>query len=157
VRSFMLLALLAVSCGGPATAAPTVTPGATPSTAAPPAATAAATCEATTSRDATGVITVDGHTGIVGSTSTFGEDTSGSFWIVRRGAALGDQLSLTFRNRGSSAPASWVAYGVSATARPTPWGEVAFQAGWKPIAFANSCWALVVNGAETGLVLAVGP
>jgi hypothetical protein len=116
----------------------------------------AARCEATSSRDASGVVTVDGHTGVVGSASTFGEDMNGAFWLVRRGAVVGDHLSLHFRNRGSSAPATSVSYGVAASARPTPWGDVAFQVGWKPISFANSCWSLVVDGVDTGLVLAVG-
>ena len=156
MRSLILFALVAVSCASPPAATATASPAPTAATATPTRADTA-TCEARGRRDATGVVTVDGRTGIVGSTSTFGEDMNGTFWIVRRGAALGDQLSLQFRNHGSSAPASWVAYGVSATSRPTPWGDVAFQAGWKPISFANSCWTLVVNGADTGLVLAVGP
>jgi hypothetical protein len=115
-------------------------------------------CQSTTTRDASGVITIDGNVGIVGNTFTPSGD--GSFLVVRRGAKSGDTVSLEFRQIGATAPATWVQY--SATASPqqskTPWGDaVAFPAGWKPIAFAGSCWRLIVDGTDSGLVLAVGP
>ena len=72
----------------------------------------------------------------------------------------GETASLQFTQIGTTAPATWVQYSSSAdpqTSR-TPWGDqVAFAAGWKPIAFAGSCWRLSVDGADTGLVLEVGP
>lgn len=114
-------------------------------------------CRPTMTRDASGVITADDKIGIVGETFTHSGD--GSFLILRRGAALGEIASLQFTQIGSSAPATWVQY--SSTADPqasrTPWGDqVAFAAGWKPIAFAGSCWRLVVDGTDTGIVLEVG-
>ena len=129
--------------------------------AAPPAARGQpprADCRPTTARDASGVITVDGSIGIVGDTFTHSGD--GSFLILRRGAVQGETASLQFTQIGTTAPATWVQYSSSAdpqTSR-TPWGDqVAFAAGWKPIAFAGSCWRLSVDGADTGLVLEVGP
>jgi hypothetical protein len=115
-------------------------------------------CQPTTTRDATGVITANGKVGIVGDTFTRSGD--GSFLVVRRGAVAGDLASLQFTQIGTTAPATWVAYSSTATPqeRGTPWGDaVGFPAGWKPIAFAASCWRLIVDGADTGIVLAVGP
>jgi hypothetical protein len=117
-----------------------------------------AACQPTTTRDASGVITVDGNIGIVGDTFTRSGD--GSFVILRRGAVLGEQASLQFTQIGTTAPATWVQYSSSADPQPsrTPWGDhVAFAAGWKPIAFEGSCWRLIVDGTDSGLVLEVGP
>lgn len=114
-------------------------------------------CRPTTTRDASGVITLDGKIGIVGETFTHAGD--GSFLILRRGALLGEIASLQFTQIGASAPATWVQYSSAADPQPsrTPWGDqVAFAAGWKPIAFAGSCWRLIVDGTDTGLVLGVG-
>jgi hypothetical protein len=116
-----------------------------------------AACQRTTTRDASGVITVDGNLGIVGDTFTRSGD--GSFLVVRRGAVAGDGASLQFTQIGTTAPATWVRYHVTASTQgsKTPWGDaVAFPAGWKPIAFAKSCWRLIVDGTDSGLVLAVG-
>jgi hypothetical protein len=116
-----------------------------------------AACRPTTTRDASGVITIDGKVGIVGETFTYSGD--GSFLILRRGAVLGELASLQFTQIGAIAPATWVLYSSSAdpqTSR-TRWGDqVAFAAGWKPIAFAGSCWRLIVDGTDTGIVLEVG-
>ena len=38
----------------------------------------------------------------------------------------------------------------------TAWGGAAFQFGWKPIAFEDSCWRLIVDEVDTGIVLAIG-
>jgi hypothetical protein len=105
-------------------------------------------CEPTRKKDAAGVITVDGRFGIVGEAFTYGEDMEGALWLVRRGAALGDSIALHFEQTTGKAPA--------ASPRTTPWGDVAFKVGWKPISFSDSCWRLVVDGMETGLVVAVG-
>jgi hypothetical protein len=116
-----------------------------------------ADCVPTTTRDTSGVITTDGRIGIVGETFTHSGD--GSFLILRRGAVPGETASLQFTQIGTSAPATWVQYSSSADpqAQGTPWGDqVAFAAGWKPIAFAGSCWRLIVDGTDSGLVLEVG-
>lgn len=77
--------------------------------------------------------------------------------IVTRGAHERDHIDLRFDNAGGSAPATWVSYGVTATARQNPWGPFVFEAVWKPIGFPGSCWRLNVDGADTGLVLEVRP
>lgn len=116
-----------------------------------------ADCRPTTTRDASGVITIDGKIGIVGETFTHVGD--GSFLILRRGALVGETASLQFTQIGATAPATWVQYSSSADpqASRTPWGDqVAFAAGWKPIGFAGSCWRLSVDGTDTGIMLEVG-
>jgi hypothetical protein len=60
------------------------------------------------------VITLDGRLGIVGDTSTFGGDMNGGFLLVRSGALVGDRIALHFDQVGSTAPATWVEYGVVA-------------------------------------------
>ena len=123
-------------------------------------------CPRTRSTDAFGVITSDGVTGIVDR--TYGSASSvalgGEFMMVRRGSVAGQSIAVEFRQIGTSAPASWVAYAVTAEPRPTPagiratpWDGAAFRLGVKPIGFADSCWRLIVDGADTGLVVQVGP
>jgi hypothetical protein len=115
-------------------------------------------CERTTKRDPAGVITIDGTIGIVGD--TFSPSSDGTLLIVRRGAKPGDSISLRFARLSATYAGMAVMYGVGAADQksPTPWGDqVAFAAGWKPIGMAGSCWRLFVDGADTGLVLAVGP
>jgi hypothetical protein len=114
----------------------------------------ARTCPATTSRDAAGVITTNGAIGIIGDTRA---DDAGEFLIVRRNAIRGDQIRVQFDQLSTSAPAKWVAYGITATAKHNPWSEVAYPAGYKPIGFAGSCWRLVVDGSDSGIVLEVIP
>jgi hypothetical protein len=121
-----------------------------------PEPTPAAGCEPTRTRDATGVITSDGRTGIVGETFALGDLLNGSTSVVRRGAIAGDRISVRFDQIGNTAPATHVTYDVDATPLVTPWASVAFKIGWKPIAFDDSCWRLIVDGADTGIVLAVG-
>ena len=80
-----------------------------------------------------------------------------SLVIVHRGAKEQDTLDLRFDDIGHSSPATWVSYRVGARTRANPWSEFAFEAGWKPIGFAGSCWRVVADGADTGLVLFVRP
>lgn len=117
-----------------------------------------AACAPTTSRDAAGVITANGTFGVVGDTSTPSATAMNEpLLVVRRGAVAGDRLDLRFVQLAESAPATWVEYGVQARTHPSPWGEVTFEAGWKPIGFAGSCWRVLADGADTGLVLEVRP
>lgn len=102
------------------------------------------------------MVTTDGRTGIVGATFAVGHLMNGSTSVVRKGATAGDRISVRFDQIGTTAPAKWVAYDVDATPRTTAWGGVVFEIGWKPIAFEDSCWRLIVDGTDTGIVLAVG-
>lgn len=117
----------------------------------------AAGCPRTRSTDASGVLTLDGQVGILDRTYASSTAVNEAFVMVRRGAAVGDRVSVEFRQIGTSAPASWVAYGVGAEPYRSPWGDAAFRLGVKPIGFANSCWRLMVNASDTGIVLRIGP
>jgi hypothetical protein len=115
-------------------------------------------CPRTRSVDPSGVITSNGFVGVLGSTLATSSDVNGRFVMVRRGAKVGDHVELVFQQIGrGTAPASSVSYGVTLDARATPWGDTAFEAGVKPIGFPNSCWRLIVDGADSGIVLFVGP
>ena len=123
-------------------------------------------CPRTLGTDAFGVITSDGTTGIIDRTygSASAVALGDAFVMVRRGSVVGENVAVEFRQIGTSAPAAWVAYTVRAEARPTPagvratpWDGAAFKLFVKPIGFADSCWRLIVDGADTGIVLQVGP
>ena len=155
VRSLIVFALLLVTCvdstisrATPAAATPAITPT--------PTREIALSCEPSRTKDALGVITTDGRIGIVGDAFTFGEDMNGAFWLVRKGAMVQDSVALHFVQTSGKAPMTWVEYNAAASPHTTPWGDVAFKVGWKPISFSDSCWRVVVDGMETGLVVAVG-
>ncbi len=121
-------------------------------------------CPRTRSTDASGVITSDERTGIIDSTHANATQVNDAFVMVRRGASVGQSVGVEFRQLGTSAPATSVAYTVTAEPRPTPaglratpWDGAAFKLGVKPIGFANSCWRLIVVGADTNLVVQIGP
>jgi hypothetical protein len=123
-------------------------------------------CPRARSTDAFGVITSDGATGIMDRTygSASAVALGDAFMMVRRGSVVGQKVAAEFRQIGTSAPATWVAYTVTAEARPTPagvratpWDGAAFKLGVKPIGFADSCWRLIVDGVDTSIVLQVGP
>ena len=77
--------------------------------------------------------------------------------IVRRGAHNDDKMALRFDNVGNTASATFVTYAVGAKARPNPWGDSIFEASWKPIGLAGSCWRVIADGVDSGLVLEVRP
>lgn len=119
-----------------------------------------AVCSRTRGADPSGVITTNGVLGIVRETYASAADLNGAFLMVRRGSTIGQRVEVKFQQVGSTAPASWVMYGVAAEPWRTPpagWGDLVFRLGVKPIGFENSCWRLLVDGADTGLVLFVGP
>lgn len=89
-----------------------------------PTPTATGSCQPTTSRDSSGVLTVDGKVGVIGETLT--RSGEGSILVVRRGTIVGDLASLQFTQIGTSAPATWVQYSSAATEQPskTPWAVV---------------------------------
>jgi hypothetical protein len=155
VRSLIVFALLLVTCVDPTISRATPAP-ATPAITPTPTREIALSCEPTRTEDALGVITTYGRFGIVGDAFTFGEDMNGAFWLVRKGAVAEDSVALHFVQTSGKAPTTWVEYNAAAASRTTPWGDVAFKVGWKPISFSDSCWRVVVDGIETGLVVAVG-
>lgn len=119
-----------------------------------------ASCPRTRGVDASGVITSNGTLGVVPDTYASSTDVNGSFLMVRRGSTIGQRVDVSFYQVGSSAPATSVGYGVAAEPWRIPlagWGDVVFKLSVKPIGFTNSCWRLFVDGADTGIVLFVGP
>lgn len=115
-------------------------------------------CPRTRSTDAAGVTTSNGVIGIVGETYASSAAFNDSFVMVRRAATLGERVAVVFEQVPPiTAPAMSVSYGVPASPRTTAWGDIAFELGVKPIGFPNSCWRLVVDGADSGIVLFVGP
>jgi len=109
-------------------------------------------------RGPTGIAaSTDGQYGIDGSTVLSASNPNDAFILVRRGTSLGDRISVELVQASTSAPATWwVSYTVSASAHRTAWGTLAFELGVKPIAFAESCWRIIADGVDTGLVIAVG-
>ena len=152
----IVFALLLVACVDPTVSRPTLAPASTPTITPTSTREVALSCEPTRTKDALGVVTVDSRSGIVGDAFTFGGDMDGVFWLVRRGAVVGDSVALHFVQTTGKAPATTVDYNAAASLRTTPWGDAAFKVGWKPISFSDSCWRLVVDGTDTGLVVAVG-
>src|ERR1700730_7808771 len=150
MRAALILMLLVTACS------PSL--GATASNAPTPPATSATTCHPTSSRDASGVLTVDGMFGVLGETSTQSATAMNDpLVILRRGAKEQDEIALVFNDIGRSSPATSVSYSVVGRARVNPWGAVTFDAGWKPIGFAGSGWRVIAGGEDTGLVLFVRP
>ncbi|TMF64065.1 MAG: hypothetical protein E6I14_04110 [Chloroflexi bacterium] len=104
------------------------------------------------------MITANGAIGVLGEASTPSDTAANDYLvIVRRGAQEHEQIALQFDDIGHTSPATWVSYRVVATTRTNPWGDLVFEAGWKPIGFAGSCWRVIADGQDTGLVLFVRP
>ena len=159
MRVPLALSLLIAACGSSVSVDESVSPtGAPPASTASSSPSAATTCQPTTSRDSSGVITANGAIGVLGEASTPSDTAANDYLvIVRRGAQEHEQIALQFDDIGHTSPATWVSYRVVATTRTNPWGHLVFEAGWKPIGFAGSCWRVIADGQDTGLVLFVRP
>jgi hypothetical protein len=150
MRAALALVMFVTACGSSLGVA-----GESASTSPPPSAT---TCEPTTRKDATGVITANGIFGLLGETTMSSAIAMNEpLQIVHRGAKPQDGLALRFDDIGHSSRATWVSYSVVGQDRENPWGAVTFEAGWKPISFPGSCWRVIADGEDTGLVLFVRP
>jgi len=91
--------------------------------------------EPTTRRDASGVVTANGTVGIVGNASISADAAMNDYLvIVRRGGRGDDKMALRFDNVGTTAPATFVTYGVGARAQPNPWGAFFFRPAGSPLA-----------------------
>ncbi len=143
----LVLGILVIACSGVAEAGdrPTTSAG------------ASSGCHWTRTTDASGVMTTDGLVGIVGPTYASSSAVNDLLLMVRRGVVLGDRVTVRFQQLGAGAPATWVEYSVAASERKTPWGDLAFPLGVKPIGFPNSCWRVLVDGSDSGIILAIGP
>jgi hypothetical protein len=116
-----------------------------------------ASCPRTIAREPSGILTANGTVGILDDTYASASDLSSGYALVQKGAGPDTRIRVEFQQIGSSAPATTVWYEVGATPRRSAWGDVAFMLGTKPIGWGNSCWRLIVDGADSGLVVFVGP
>jgi hypothetical protein len=150
VRPLITLILLTAACSSPVGATGSKTPTSpSPST---------TSCQPTSSRDTSGVLTANGVFGVLAATTMSSVIAMNEpLVIVHRGAKEQDGLALHFNDIGHPSPATSVWYSVVARDHQNPWGEFAFEAGWKPIGFAGSCWRVFADGEDTGLVLFVRP
>jgi len=112
-------------------------------------------CEPTTRRDAQAVATTTGQFGLIGSTSLSGDDIAQVVW--RRGGPTTSLALIAYRLDPPSAGTSvrWSAAGYGAT---SPWGEVGYGIGMKPIG-TPGCWRILPDGGpiEDGVVVTIRP
>jgi hypothetical protein len=112
-------------------------------------------CEPTTRRDAQAVATTTGQFGLIGSTSLTGDDVAHVVW--RSGGPATSLAVIAFRLDPPSAGTSvrWSAAGYGAT---SPWGDVGYSIGMKPIG-TPGCWRILPEGGrvDDGVVIAIRP
>ena len=112
-------------------------------------------CVPTTRRDAQAVATTTGQFGLSGSTSLTGDDVAQAVW--RSGGPATSLAVIAYRLDPPSAGTSvrWAAGGYGAT---SPWGEVGYRIGMKPVG-TPGCWRILPDGgrAEDGVVIAIRP
>jgi len=112
-------------------------------------------CEPTTRRDAQAVATTTGQFGLIGSTSLSGGDVAQVVW--RGGGPTTSLAVIAYRLDPPSAGTSvrWSAAGYGAT---SPWGDVGYSIGMKPIG-TPGCWRILPEGGrvDDGVVIAIRP
>src|SRR5438876_11272369 len=110
-------------------------------------------CEPTTRRDAQAVATTTGQFGLVGSTSVAAEEQVLVVW--RNG---GPTTPLAITAYPLATPGGWVRWSVGGYGSASPWGEVGYRLGLKPIG-SPGCWRLVPEGGrmEDGVVIEIRP
>ena len=111
-------------------------------------------CEPTTRRDAQAVATTTGQFGLIGSTSLKGDDIVQVVW--RGGSPATSLVVIAYRLDPPSA-GTWVRWS-QGYGSASPWGEVGYRVGMKPIS-TPGCWRLVPEGGlmEDGFVVAIRP
>jgi hypothetical protein len=109
-------------------------------------------CEPTTRRDAQAVATATGQFGVIGSTSLRGDDIVEVVW--RGGGPATPLVVMAYRLDPPSA-GTWVRWS-QGYGSASPWGEVGYHVGMKPIS-GPGCWRLVPEGGrmEDGVVVAI--
>ena len=112
-------------------------------------------CEPTTRRDAQAVATTTGQFGLVGSTSVRADDDVTVVW--RNGGPATSLAVIAYRLDPPSA-GTWVRWSVGGYGSASPWGEVGYRVGLKPIS-TPGCWRVVPEGGltEDGVVVAIRP
>src|SRR5216117_3630821 len=113
-------------------------------------------CHPTTRRDAQAVATTTGQFGVAGSTSLTA-DVDETMVVVWRGCGQATSLAVIAYPLHPSRT-GWVRWSVGGYGSTSPWGEVGYRVGLKPIS-SPGCWRIVPEGApiEDGVVIAVRP
>ena len=142
MRSLLLTALLAISCAASQNDLGGYVNG---------------ICEPTTRRDAQAVATTTGQFGVVGSTSVKA-DVEETLVVVWRSGGPATSLAVIAYRLDPPSASTWVRWSVGGYGSASPWGEVGYQVGMKPIS-TPGCWRLVPEGGrmEEGVVIAVLP
>ena len=114
-------------------------------------------CVPTTRRDIQAVATTTGEFGVVGSTAVTAntEDVVSVVW--RSGGPATPLAVMAYRLDPPSA-GTWVRWSVGGYGSASPWGEVGYRVGLKPIS-TPGCWRVVPEGGltEDGVVVAIRP
>ena len=112
-------------------------------------------CVPTTRRDAQAVATTTGQFGLVGSTSLTGNDVAQVVW--RRGDPATSLAVIAYRLDPPSA-GTWVRWSAAGYGATSPWGDVGYSIGMKPIG-TPGCWRILPEGGrmEDGVVVAIRP
>ena len=110
-------------------------------------------CEPTTRRDAQAVATTTGQFGLIGSTSLAGDDVAQVVW--RSGGPATSLAVIAYRLDPPSA-GTWVRWSAAGYGATSPWGEVGYSIGMKPIG-TPGCWRILPDGGriEDGVVIAI--
>jgi len=111
-------------------------------------------CEPTTRRDTQAVATTSGQFGVVGSTSVTADVEETLVIVWRSGGPATSLVVMAYRLDPPSA-GTWVRWSVG-YGSASPWGEVGYRVGLKPIS-RPGCWRLVPEGGRTedGVVIAM--
>src|SRR6266581_4560464 len=93
-------------------------------------------CEPTTRRDAQAVATTTGQFGLIGATS----------------------LAVIAYRLDPPSAGTWVRWSAAGYGATSPWGEVGYSVGMKPIG-SPGCWRILPDGGRTedGVVIAIRP
>ncbi|OLC58630.1 MAG: hypothetical protein AUH85_00450 [Chloroflexi bacterium 13_1_40CM_4_68_4] len=117
-------------------------------------------CQPTTRTDAMGIITATGSFGLVGPVHATADDAMNhEILVVWRGGGPGVDLEVQADGLDPALNTKWVRWGaIGPVEGVTPWGNVAYRVGLKPIGRAG-CWRLGARGAppEDGVVIFIRP
>jgi hypothetical protein len=113
-------------------------------------------CRPTTMRDAAGVLTTTGQFGLIGSASPSESD---QITVVWRNGGINEYLEVTAFGLDPATESTWVQWPAMGSKSATPWGDVGYLVGLKPIGRPGTCWRLVPIGSrmEDGVVIEVRP
>jgi len=111
-------------------------------------------CEPTTRRDAQAVATTTGQFGVIGSTSLKGDEIAQVVW---RGGGPATSLVVVAYRLDPPSAGTWVRWS-EGYGSASPWGEVGYQVGMKPIS-TPGCWRVIPEGGrmEDGVVVVIRP